>query len=100
MFLRRTLRANNTANSFHRFLSHKVFPDAKSAVADIADGSKLCVGGFGVCGLPENLIEALSKQGAKDLVCVSNNAGLDDAGLGEYLHQKKEHSIPLVLRFT
>ena len=60
----------------------KVYPDATSAVADIFDGSKLCVGGFGVCGIPENLIEALSKQGAKNLTCVSNNAGLDDAGLG------------------
>jgi 3-oxoacid CoA-transferase len=60
----------------------KVYPDAASAVADIKDDSKLCVGGFGVCGIPENLIAALSKQGAKNLTCVSNNAGLDDAGLG------------------
>ena len=63
-------------------ISGKVFPNAAAAVADITDGSKLCVGGFGVCGIPENLVEALSHQGAKDLTCVSNNAGLDDAGLG------------------
>ena len=81
MFLRRSIVTR--VNPVRRFLSSKVFPDATSAVADIKDGSKLCVGGFGVCGLPENLIEALSKQGAKDLVCVSNNAGLDDAGLGK-----------------
>jgi 3-oxoacid CoA-transferase len=72
------------ARSMRNFssVSGKVYPSATAAVADIKDGSKVCVGGFGVCGIPENLIDALSKQGAKDLTCVSNNAGLDDAGLG------------------
>jgi len=60
----------------------KVYPSAAAAVSDIKNGASLSVGGFGVCGIPENLISALSKQGAKDLICVSNNAGLDDAGLG------------------
>lgn len=60
----------------------KVFSSPEEAVKDIPDGAKVCVGGFGVCGIPENLIKGLQKNGAKDLTCVSNNAGLDDAGLG------------------
>ena len=78
--LRRTLRASRVQTG--RFLSSKVYDSPESAVADIPDGSMLCVGGFGVCGIPENLINAVQKQGAKNLTCVSNNAGLDDAGLG------------------
>eukprot|EP01134_Creolimax_fragrantissima_P001848 CFRG1848T1 len=54
----------------------------EEAVKDIADGSKLLVGGFGLCGIPEHLIKALKTKGTKDLTCVSNNAGVDDAGLG------------------
>ena len=46
----------------------------------------LCVGGFGLCGIPENLINALVTQGTKDLTCVSNNAGVDDFGLGLLLN--------------
>ncbi|KAF1792667.1 3-oxoacid CoA-transferase, subunit A [Phytophthora cactorum] len=66
-----------------RFSSHgKVYADADAAVKDIPSGSKLVVGGFGLCGIPENSIQALVKQGAKDLTCVSNNAGVDDFGLG------------------
>ena len=65
-----------------RAASGKVFPDGVSAVADIKDGAKLCVGGFGLCGIPENLISGMIKNGAKDLICVSNNAGVDDFGLG------------------
>lgn len=49
--------------------------DARSCVEDIADGAKLLVGGFGLCGIPENLIEAVREKGTKDLICVSNNAG-------------------------
>ena len=49
---------------------------------DIPSGSTLLVGGFGLCGIPENLINALVKQGARDLTAVSNNAGVDDFGLG------------------
>jgi len=51
-------------------------------VKGIKDGMTLCVGGFGVCGIPENLIAAVRDLGPKNLTCVSNNAGLDDAGLG------------------
>lgn len=51
------------------------YEDAGSCVADIPDGSKLLVGGFGLCGIPEHLIQALRDKGTKDLTCVSNNAG-------------------------
>jgi 3-oxoacid CoA-transferase subunit A len=60
----------------------KVVRDAASAVADIGDGSSLSVGGFGLCGIPSVLIAALHEQGAKDLEVVSNNCGVDGAGLG------------------
>lgn len=55
--------------------NRKIFASVDDAVKDIPDGSKLLVGGFGLCGIPENLIGALLKQGAKDLTVVSNNAG-------------------------
>lgn len=54
----------------------------EDALRDVEDGSKLLVGGFGLCGIPEYLIEGLSSKGVKDLTCVSNNAGVDDFGLG------------------
>jgi 3-oxoacid CoA-transferase len=63
-------------------VQNKVFESAEAATSDIPEGSTVCVGGFGVCGIPENLINGLQKNGAKNLTCVSNNAGLDDAGLG------------------
>ncbi|EEY59065.1 succinyl CoA transferase, putative [Phytophthora infestans T30-4] len=73
-----------------RFSSHgKVYTDADAAVKDIPSGSKLVVGGFGLCGIPENSIQALVKQGAKDLTCVSNNAGVDDFGLGLLLQTRQ-----------
>lgn len=53
----------------------KVFESAQDAVKDIPDGAKVLVGGFGLCGIPENLIAAMIKHGAKDLTVVSNNAG-------------------------
>lgn len=67
----------------------KIFNSAKEAVADIADGSMLVIGGFGLCGIPENLIKALVEKGTKGLTCVSNNAGVDDFGIG-LLFQKKQ----------
>nr|XP_023025732.1 succinyl-CoA:3-ketoacid coenzyme A transferase 1, mitochondrial [Leptinotarsa decemlineata] len=63
--------------------------NVKEAVADITSGSKILVGGFGLCGIPENLIAALLKHEAKDLTVVSNNAGVDKFGLGLLLKQKK-----------
>ena len=62
---------------------------ADEAVADIFDGAKLAVGGFGLCGIPEHLIAALARRGVKDLVCFSNNAGVDDFGLGILLRNRQ-----------
>ena len=61
---------------------NKVVGSADAAVADVFDGATLVVGGFGLCGIPENLIAALVRKGVKDLTAVSNNCGVDDWGLG------------------
>jgi len=63
----------------------KVFSDAEEAIFDITDDTTIMLGGFGLCGIPENLIEALRKKGVKGLTCISNNAGVDDFGLGRLL---------------
>jgi len=68
----------------------KVYPDVLSAIEDIRDGSTLLVGGFGLCGIPENIISALQDRKIKNLICISNNAGVDDFGLGLLL---KNHQI-------
>jgi 3-oxoacid CoA-transferase subunit A len=62
---------------------------AATAVADIPSGATLIVGGFGLCGIPENLILALSERDAADLTCVSNNCGIDDWGLGILLGKRR-----------
>src|SRR5271170_1898758 len=67
----------------------KVVDGARVAVQDIPDGSILALGGFGLCGLPENCIAALVKKGVKDLTCISNNAGVDDFGIGLMLKQRQ-----------
>jgi 3-oxoacid CoA-transferase subunit A len=67
----------------------KVVASADEAVQDIPDGATLVVGGFGLSGIPENLIHALVKSGVKGLTCVSNNAGVDDWGLGLLLQTKQ-----------
>ncbi len=67
----------------------KVVKSADEAVAVIKDGMTLVVGGFGLCGIPENLINALVRLGAKNLTCVSNNAGVDDWGLGLLLRTRQ-----------
>jgi len=67
----------------------KVVASAAEAVADIASGSTLAVGGFGLCGIPSVLIEALLDSGATDLEAVSNNCGVDDWGLGRLLREKR-----------
>lgn len=72
-----------------RAFASKVINSAEEAVADIPDGSTLCVGGFGLCGIPENLIEALNKKGTRNLTCVSNNAGVDNFGLGILLQSRQ-----------
>ncbi len=68
---------------------NKVVVDASAAVADIPDGAVLMLGGFGLCGIPENCIAALVKKGIKELTCISNNAGVDDFGIGLMLQQKQ-----------
>jgi 3-oxoacid CoA-transferase subunit A len=71
---------------------NKVLPSFQEAIADIQDGATLMVGGFGLCGIPENLIKALREKGVKDLTVISNNCGVDDWGLGLLLnnHQIKK----------
>ncbi|HEY8718405.1 CoA transferase subunit A [Pengzhenrongella sp.] len=71
----------------------KVFTSAAEAVADITDGSSLAVGGFGLCGNPIALIEALLAGGARDLSIVSNNCGVDDWGLGVLLRAGRIRSM-------
>jgi len=68
---------------------NKVIASAAEAVRDVADGSTLVVGGFGLCGIPENLINALVDRKVTGLTCVSNNAGVDDWGLGLLLQTKQ-----------
>lgn len=62
---------------------------ADAAVERIKDGATILMGGFGLCGIPENLIDALCRKGAKDLTVVSNNAGVDDFGIGLLLQSKQ-----------
>lgn len=67
----------------------KVVADAGEAVRDIHDGAILMLGGFGLCGIPENCITALVNKGVKNLTCISNNAGVDDFGIGLMLLKKQ-----------
>jgi len=68
---------------------NKVFENADKAIFDIADGSVIMLGGFGLCGIPENCIAALVKKGIKNLTCISNNAGVDGFGIGLMLQQRQ-----------
>lgn len=68
---------------------NKVVNGAEEAIRDIADGATLMLGGFGLCGIPENCIAALVKKGVSGLTCISNNAGVDDFGIGLMLMQKQ-----------
>lgn len=71
-------------------MTSKVFDNAQSALADIvADNQTIAVGGFGLCGIPESLIAALRDSGVKGLTCISNNAGVDDFGLGLLLQTRQ-----------
>ena len=71
-------------------MSNKVYDSAQSALKDVVqDGHTLAVGGFGLCGIPEALITALKETGAKQLTCISNNAGVDGFGLGLLLETKQ-----------
>lgn len=68
---------------------NKVVSDAAAAIAGIEDNMTLMVGGFGLCGIPENCITALVELGSRGLTCISNNAGVDDFGLGLLLQKKQ-----------
>jgi 3-oxoacid CoA-transferase subunit A len=65
---------------------NKVVVNADEAIRDIPDGATIMVGGFGLCGIPENLIDALVRKGVKNLTTISNNVGVDDFGLGKCLY--------------
>ncbi len=67
----------------------KVVNNAEEAIIGIKDGSTIMLGGFGLCGIPENCIEALVKSGIKNLTCISNNAGVDDFGIGLLLKTRQ-----------
>lgn len=67
----------------------KVVSNAEEAIRDITDNMTLMLGGFGLCGIPENTIAALVKKGVKGLTCISNNAGVDDFGIGLMLKQRQ-----------
>jgi 3-oxoacid CoA-transferase subunit A len=68
---------------------NKVVLDADEAIHDIRDGDSLMLGGFGLCGIPENCIAALVRKNVKNLTCISNNAGVDDFGLGLLLQGRQ-----------
>jgi 3-oxoacid CoA-transferase subunit A len=68
---------------------NKVFQNAADAIADIKSGATLMLGGFGLCGIPENSIAALVDSGINNLTCISNNAGVDDFGIGLLLQSRQ-----------
>jgi 3-oxoacid CoA-transferase subunit A len=68
----------------------KIYPDAAAALGGLLfDGMTICAGGFGLCGIPERLIDAIRDSGVKDLTFVSNNAGIDNEGLGKLLRTRQ-----------
>nr|XP_014089477.1 succinyl-CoA:3-ketoacid-coenzyme A transferase, mitochondrial [Bactrocera oleae] len=95
----RKVLINNTIYSQHavnliacystKVKTDKIFESAAAAVADIPNGSKLLFGGFGVCGIPEKLIDALRDTGVKDITAVSNNGGVEDFGIGILIKNKQ-----------
>jgi len=71
-------------------MMRKIYPDAAAALDGLLfDGMMICSGGFGLCGVPERLIDAIQASGVKDLTCVSNNAGVDGEGLGKLLRSRQ-----------
>ncbi|HEX5411412.1 MAG TPA: CoA transferase subunit A [Terriglobia bacterium] len=68
---------------------NKVYPNADAAIADIPDGATIMAGGFGLCGIPEILIDALHRKGVRGLTVISNNAGISDFGLGRLLQTRQ-----------
>jgi len=72
---------------------NKVFPSAEAAICDLFDGATVMVGGFGLCGIPENLIEAVRARGTRNLTVISNNAGVDGFGTGRWLENRQIKKI-------
>jgi len=71
-------------------MANKIYPDATAALAGLLkDGMTICAGGFGLCGIPERLIDAIEASGVKGLTVVSNNAGIDGVGLGKLLRSRQ-----------
>ena len=68
---------------------NKIVANADEAIRDIQSGATIMLGGFGLCGIPENCIAALVRKGINNLTCISNNAGVDDFGLGFLLHTRQ-----------
>ena len=68
---------------------NKVVKDAREALNDVPDGATIMLGGFGLCGIPENSINELRDKGVKNLTCISNNAGVDDFGIGLLLQKRQ-----------
>lgn len=68
---------------------NKIVNNAEEAIHDIPSGATIMLGGFGLCGIPENCIAALVKKGINNLICISNNAGVDDFGLGFLLKTRQ-----------
>ena len=71
----------------------KVHVNADAAIADVPDGATIMVGGFGLCGIPENLIEAVRRKGIRNLTVISNNAGIDGFGVGRWLDNRQIRKI-------
>ena len=68
---------------------NKTYPNADAAIADLPDGATIMVGGFGLCGIPENLIAAVHRKGIRNLTAISNNAGVDGFGIGQWLTNRQ-----------
>ncbi len=68
---------------------NKILPNADAAIADLTDGASIMVGGFGLCGIPESLIDAVRRKGTKNLTVISNNAGVNQFGLGRLLETRQ-----------
>jgi len=88
-FYRLSICASSLILQLNTIAMNKVVADANEAIKDIPDGAILMLGGFGLCGIPENCISALVKKGTTHLTCISNNAGVDDFGIGLMLKQKQ-----------
>lgn len=72
---------------------NKLYPNADAAIADLPDGATILVGGFGLCGIPENLIEAVCRKGTRNLTVISNNAGVSERGLGRLLETRQIRKV-------